>query len=61
MGERQIRWIANSEGTRLVTETTIVGVHLRAPARAPDGQLIEAARDFYGRAEGDLPSSYNFV
>jgi predicted Zn-dependent protease len=56
MGERQIRWFANSEGARIVTETTIVGVHLQATARAPDGQLLETARDFYGRAEGDLPS-----
>jgi predicted Zn-dependent protease len=56
VGERQIRWFANSEGARIVTETTIVGVHLQATARAPDGQLLETARDFYGRVEGDLPS-----
>lgn len=56
LSERQIRWIATSEGTRLVTEATIVGVHVTATARAPDGQLLEDARDFYGRTEVDLPS-----
>jgi predicted Zn-dependent protease len=56
MAERQIRWIATSEGARLVTESTIVGIHLHAAARAPDGQLLENGRDFYGRTEGDLPS-----
>jgi predicted Zn-dependent protease len=54
--ERQIRWIANSEGTRLVTEQTLVGVHVAATARAPDGQLLEDGRDFYGRTEADLPT-----
>jgi predicted Zn-dependent protease len=56
MGERQVRWIASSEGTRLITEATIVGLHLQATARAPDGQLLETGRDFYGRGEADLPS-----
>jgi predicted Zn-dependent protease len=54
--ERQIRWIATSEGTRLVTESTIVGIHLAAAARAADGQLLEDGRDFYGRSEADLPT-----
>jgi TldD protein len=53
---RQVRWIATSEGARLVTEATIVGLHVAATARAPDGQLLEDGRDFYGRTEGDLPS-----
>jgi len=56
MTSRQIRWIATSEGTRLVTESTIVGLHVAATARAPDGQLLEDGRDFYGRTEADLPS-----
>jgi predicted Zn-dependent protease len=54
--DRQIRWIATSEGARIVTEATIVGLHLQATARAPDGQLLEDGRDFYGRSEADLPS-----
>ena len=54
--ERQVRWIATSEGARVVTESTILGLHLQATARAPDGQLLEDGRDFYGRSEADLPS-----
>lgn len=56
VAERQVRWIVTSEGTRLVTETTLLGLHLQATARAPDGQLLEDGRDFYGRSEADLPS-----
>jgi predicted Zn-dependent protease len=56
VAEKQIRWIATSEGTALVTEQVIYGVHVQAVARAPDGQLLENGRDFYARAEADLPS-----
>ncbi len=54
--EKQVRWFASSEGTRLLTEQTIYGLHVQAVARAPDGQLLENGRDFYARAETDLPS-----
>jgi len=55
--EKEVRWFASGEGSGLVTETTLYGVHLQAVARAPDGQLLEDGRDFYARAEGDLPST----
>ena len=55
--EKEVRWFASSEGSGLATETTLYGVHLQAVARAPDGQLLEDGRDFYARAEGDLPST----
>jgi len=54
--ERQVRWLATSEGTRLVTERTLYGVHLLAVARADDGQLLESGRDFYAPEEAGLPS-----
>ncbi len=54
--EKQLRWYASGEGTALVTETTLYGLHIQAVARAPDGQLLEDSRDFYARAEGDLPA-----
>jgi predicted Zn-dependent protease len=57
MAEKEVRWFASSEGSGLVTESIIYGVHLLAAARAPDGQLLEDSRDFYARAEGDLPST----
>lgn len=53
--EKQTRWFASSEGSGLVTETALHAVHLLAAARAPDGQLLENGRDWYGRSEADLP------
>lgn len=54
-GEKQVRWFTSSEGSALVTEETIFGLHVQAVARAVDGQLLENSRDFYARAEGALP------
>jgi predicted Zn-dependent protease len=56
MAEKQVRWFTSSEGTALVTEGTIYGVHLDAVARAPDGQLLENGRDFYAPTEAELPT-----
>ncbi len=53
--EHRVRWLATSEGTRLVTEQALYAVHLQASARAPDGQLLEDGRDFYAPAEAGLP------
>ena len=53
--EKQVRWFASSEGTALVTESTLYGLHVQAVARAADGQLLENGRDFYARAEAELP------
>jgi predicted Zn-dependent protease len=53
--DRQIRWLATSEGTRLVTEQRLYAVHMLASARAPDGQLLEGGRDFYAADEAGLP------
>ena len=55
--ERQVRWQATSEGTRLVTERRLYAVHLLASARAPDGQLLEDGRDFYAADESGLPDA----
>ena len=54
--EKQVRWFASSEGSALITERTLYGIHLKAVSRAPDGQLLEDARDFYAPAELGLPS-----
>jgi len=53
--ERKTRWFASSEGAALVTEDALFGVHLQAVSRAPDGQLLENGRDWYGRSERELP------
>ncbi len=55
--DRQVRWLATSEGTRLITEQRLYAVHLLASARAPDGQLLEGGRDFYADDEAGLPDA----
>ncbi|HET9599479.1 MAG TPA: TldD/PmbA family protein [Anaeromyxobacteraceae bacterium] len=54
--EKQVRWFTSSEGSALVTEETLFGVHVQAFARAVDGQLLENSRDFYARSEAALPA-----
>ena len=53
--DHEEREFANTEGTRLVTEQVIYGLHVQAWARAPDGMLLEDSRDYYGASEGELP------
>lgn len=53
--EKHVRWLASSEGTSLITEQPIYGLHVTAAARAVDGQLLENGRDWYGRSEAELP------
>lgn len=55
--EKQVRWLTSSEGTGLVTEQTLFGLHVQAMTRAVDGQLLESGRDFYARTEQGLPSA----
>ena len=56
-GEKQVRWFTSSEGSALVTEEVLFGVHVQAVARAVDGQLLENSRDFYARSEAALPDA----
>ena len=53
--DHQGRWFTSSEGSALVTEEVLFGVHMQALARAEDGQLLENGRDFYARSEDGLP------
>jgi predicted Zn-dependent protease len=53
---REVRYLVNSEGARLITDRTIWGTHLQAVARADDGLLLEHGRSFYGASEAELPS-----
>jgi len=53
--DKQVRWLATSEGTALLTEEALYAVHVQATARAVDGQLLDNSRDFYARTEGGLP------
>jgi predicted Zn-dependent protease len=51
----QVRYIVTTEGTELVSERLIYGLHLQASGRAPDGLMVSHFRSFYGAAEGELP------
>jgi predicted Zn-dependent protease len=54
--DKQVRYFVSSEGSRIVTEETLFGVHVFALTRADDGQLLDDSRDYYAFREADLPS-----
>ncbi|HXU80675.1 MAG TPA: metallopeptidase TldD-related protein [Polyangia bacterium] len=51
----QTRYIVTTEGTELISERLIYGLHLNAAGRAPDGLLVQHFRSFYGATENELP------
>jgi predicted Zn-dependent protease len=53
--DKVTRLFVSTEGSRLVTEEVIYGLHVSAVTRAPDGQLLDGSRDFYAPSEGGLP------
>jgi TldD protein len=55
-GDKVTRLLANTEGTRVVTEETLYGVHVTAVTRADDGQLLDNSRDWYAPTEAQLPT-----
>jgi TldD protein len=55
-GDKVVRYFVSSEGSRIVTEETLFGVHVTAVTRADDGQLLDNSRDFYAPLESQLPS-----
>jgi predicted Zn-dependent protease len=52
----ETRTYVTSEGTRLITESTIWGLHIQGVARADDGVVLDHGRSFYGAAESELPA-----
>jgi predicted Zn-dependent protease len=57
----QVRYLVSSEGTELISERLIYGLHLNAAGRAPDGLLVQHFRSFYGATEGELPDEKGLV
>jgi TldD protein len=57
----QVRYIVTSEGTELISERLIYGLHLNAAGRAPDGLLVQHFRSFYGGSESELPDEKALV
>src|SRR5262249_25028737 len=54
--DKTVRYFTSSEGSRILTEQTLYGVHVMAVTRADDGQLLDDSRDFYAPTEGGLPT-----
>lgn len=54
--DKVTRLFVSTEGSRIITEETIYGLHVSAVTRAPDGQLLDDSRDFYAPTEAGLPS-----
>jgi TldD protein len=57
----QIRTLVSTEGTELVNERLIYGLHLSAVGRAADGLLISHFKSFYGASERELPDDKGAV
>jgi predicted Zn-dependent protease len=55
-GDKVVRWLVNTEGSRVVTEEVLYAVHLSVWTRADDGQLIDDSRDWYAPLEEQLPT-----
>jgi predicted Zn-dependent protease len=53
--DHQIRTMVTSEGTELINERLIFGLHMTANARAADGLLINHFKSFYGASEAEMP------
>ena len=53
--DHQTRYIVTTEGTELVNERLIYGLHMTANARAADGLLINHFKSFYGASEREMP------
>jgi predicted Zn-dependent protease len=53
----QTRYIATTEGTELVNERLIWGLHLQAAGRAADGLLVQHVKSFYGASQDELPDA----
>jgi TldD protein len=55
-GRHEIRYQINTEGSEIVTSTTLYGVHVKAYALAEDGMLLDHSLDLYGPSEKVLSS-----
>jgi predicted Zn-dependent protease len=53
--DKVTRLFVSSEGSRIVTEETMYGLHVSAVTRADDGQLLDNSRNYYAPTEAGLP------
>ncbi len=53
--DKVTRLFVSSEGSRIITEQTMYGLHVMAVTRAEDGQLLDNSRNYYSPTEAGLP------
>nr|WP_275899148.1 TldD/PmbA family protein [Pyxidicoccus caerfyrddinensis] len=53
--DKVTRLFVSTEGSRIISEEVLYGLHVSAVTRAPDGQLLDDSRDFYSPSEAGLP------
>ncbi|HYH96323.1 TldD/PmbA family protein [Hyalangium sp.] len=53
--DKVMRLFVSTEGSRIVTEETLYGLHITAVTRAEDGQLLDDSRNYYSPTEAGLP------
>jgi predicted Zn-dependent protease len=57
----QTRYLVTTEGTELVNERLIWGLHFAAQGRAPDGLLVAHYKSFYGASEAEMPDEKTLI
>ncbi len=55
-GDKVVRSFVSTEGSRIITEEILYGIHVSAVTRADDGQLLDNSRDFYAPLQSQLPN-----
>ncbi|WP_434381193.1 TldD/PmbA family protein [Melittangium boletus] len=53
--DKVTRLFVSTEGSRIVSEEVMYGLHVTAVTRAEDGQLLNSARNYYAPTEAGLP------
>ncbi|MGA9524228.1 MAG: TldD/PmbA family protein [Myxococcaceae bacterium] len=54
-GDKVVRLFVSTEGSRIITEEILYGIHVSAVTRADDGQLLDNSRDYYAPLQSQLP------
>jgi TldD protein len=57
----QTRYLVTTEGTELINERLIWGLHFSAQSRAADGLLVPHYKSFYGASEAELPDENGLI
>ena len=53
--DKVVRLFVSTEGSRIVSEEVMYGLHVTAVTRAEDGQLLNDSRNYYAPTQGGLP------